>query len=70
MLACLTVNDVFVTEEWGRAHQAKGKVRSEVLSEGSDPGGRIPCFPLHLLYFMCWMGTHAMVYKWRSEDNL
>ncbi|XP_050007967.1 peroxiredoxin-5, mitochondrial-like [Alexandromys fortis] len=27
VLASLTVNDVFVTEEWGRAHQAKGKAR-------------------------------------------
>lgn len=50
VLACLTVNDVFVTEEWGQAHQAKGKVRYEVLSEGSDPGRRIPCLPLHLIY--------------------
>ncbi|KAF7467507.1 peroxiredoxin-5, mitochondrial [Marmota monax] len=27
VVACLTVNDVFVTGEWGRAHNAEGKVR-------------------------------------------
>nr|XP_025142397.1 peroxiredoxin-5, mitochondrial isoform X2 [Bubalus bubalis] len=27
VVACLTVNDVFVTEEWARAHKAEGKVR-------------------------------------------
>lgn len=27
VVACLSVNDVFVTEEWGKAHNAEGKVR-------------------------------------------
>nr|KAF6467230.1 peroxiredoxin 5 [Rousettus aegyptiacus] len=27
VVACLSVNDVFVTEEWGQAHNAEGKVR-------------------------------------------
>ena len=26
VVACLTVNDVFVTQEWARAHNAEGKV--------------------------------------------
>ncbi|NDJ00208.1 redoxin family protein, partial [Flavobacterium sp. LaA7.5] len=27
VVACLSVNDVFVTEMWGRAHNTEGKVR-------------------------------------------
>uniref|UniRef100_A0A8C2MTY7 Peroxiredoxin-5 n=1 Tax=Cricetulus griseus TaxID=10029 RepID=A0A8C2MTY7_CRIGR len=37
VLACLSVNDVFVTEEWGRAHKAEGKVRCGACEgSGSD----------------------------------
>ncbi|XP_075829431.1 peroxiredoxin-5, mitochondrial isoform X2 [Microtus pennsylvanicus] len=39
VLACLTVNDVFVTEEWGRAHQAKGKVR--LLADPTGAFGKV-----------------------------
>lgn len=63
VLACLSVNDVFVTQEWGRAHQAEGKVRCGVC-KGSGPGRRFLVFHYILFtYFMCGVGTHAMILK-------
>ncbi|KAL6045852.1 hypothetical protein STEG23_024356 [Scotinomys teguina] len=44
VLACLSVNDVFVTQEWGRAHQADGKV--QLLA---DPTGAFGKEELQLL---------------------
>uniref|UniRef100_A0A8C2PKE3 Peroxiredoxin-5 n=1 Tax=Capra hircus TaxID=9925 RepID=A0A8C2PKE3_CAPHI len=39
VVACLTVNDVFVTEEWGRAHKAEGKVR--LLADPNGTFGKV-----------------------------
>ncbi|XP_076414425.1 peroxiredoxin-5, mitochondrial isoform X2 [Peromyscus maniculatus bairdii] len=39
VLACLSVNDVFVTQEWGRAHQAEGKVR--LLADPTGAFGKV-----------------------------
>uniref|UniRef100_F6RCA8 Peroxiredoxin-5 n=1 Tax=Equus caballus TaxID=9796 RepID=F6RCA8_HORSE len=39
VVACLTVNDVFVTEEWGRAHNTKGKVR--LLADPTGAFGKV-----------------------------
>uniref|UniRef100_A0A8C4MXB9 Peroxiredoxin-5 n=1 Tax=Equus asinus asinus TaxID=83772 RepID=A0A8C4MXB9_EQUAS len=41
VVACLTVNDVFVTEEWGRAHNTKGKVR--LLADPTGAFGKVSC---------------------------
>lgn len=38
VVACLTVNDVFVTEEWARTHKAEGKVR--LLADPSGTFGK------------------------------
>lgn len=56
VLACLSVNDVFVTEEWGRAHKAEGKVRCGAC-EGSG-SGRCPCFLITFCYLSyVWGGN-------------
>lgn len=39
VVACLSVNDVFVTEEWGRAHKAEGKVR--LLADPTGAFGKV-----------------------------
>ncbi|KAF6334011.1 peroxiredoxin 5 [Rhinolophus ferrumequinum] len=33
VVACLSVNDVFVTEEWGKAHNAEGKETDMLLDD-------------------------------------
>lgn len=39
VVACLSVNDVFVTEEWGQAHNAEGKVR--LLADPTGAFGKV-----------------------------
>uniref|UniRef100_UPI003605AA85 peroxiredoxin-5, mitochondrial isoform 3 precursor n=1 Tax=Rattus norvegicus TaxID=10116 RepID=UPI003605AA85 len=39
VVACLSVNDVFVTAEWGRAHQAEGKV--QLLADPTGAFGKV-----------------------------
>nr|XP_031303853.1 peroxiredoxin-5, mitochondrial isoform X3 [Camelus dromedarius] len=39
VVACLSVNDVFVTKEWGRAHNTEGKV--QLLADPTGAFGKV-----------------------------
>lgn len=71
MVACLSVNDVFVTAEWGRAHQAEGKVRCGAREGGRGQVGSFLVF-CYVLFtnFVCGVGTRAIMHRWDPEDNL
>lgn len=63
VVACLSVNDVFVTEEWGRAHQAEGKVRCGAREGLGQKGGFLVFYYILLTHFVCGVGTRAIVHK-------
>lgn len=63
VVACLSINDVFVTEEWGRAHQAEGKVRCEACEGSGQVGGFLVFYSILFSHFVCGVGTRAIVHR-------